>query len=69
MEAHEFDIEITPGGEVKVHIKGVKGQACTDYVKLFEQIFAEATDVQHTAEFYAPPTSVAIHIEQKEHEA
>ena len=66
MEAHEFDIAITPQGEVKVHIKGVKGQACLEYVKLFEQLMTEATEVQHTAEFYEPPTGVAVHVEQKD---
>ena len=65
MECHEFDIEILPDGQVKVHIKGVKGQACLDYVKLFEQIMGEATQIQHTAEYYAPPTGVGIHVEHK----
>ena len=65
MESHEFDIEIKPGGEVKIHIKGVKGQACMDYVKLFEQIVGEARDVEHTSEYYEPPTGVQIHIETK----
>ena len=68
MECHEFDIEITPQGEVKVHIKGAKGQACLDYVKLFEQILTEAKEVEHTTEFYEPPTGVAVHIEQKSEE-
>ena len=27
METHELEIEITPGGEIKVHVKGVKSPA------------------------------------------
>jgi len=65
MEQHEFDIEIAPNGQVRVHIKGVKGQACVDYVRLFERILGRAAELQHTGEFYEPPTGVAISIEQK----
>jgi len=68
MEQHDFEIEIAPNGQVRVHIKGAKGQACLQYVKLFEQILGEASEVQHTAELYAPPTGVGIHIEEKEEE-
>ena len=65
MEPHEFDISIQPDGKVQVHIKGVKGQACEEYVKLFQQILSAEGQVEHTSEYYEPPTNVAIHIEQK----
>ena len=68
MEQHEFEIEIGPDGKVKVEVKGVKGQGCMDYAKLFEQILGKIISVQHTSEFYEPPTGVGIHIEQKEDE-
>ena len=32
METHEFDIEIKRGGEIRIHVKGVKGPGCMDYV-------------------------------------
>lgn len=65
MECHEFDIEVRPGGKVKVHIKGAKGPACMDYAKLLAEILGPASDVQHTHEYYEPPTEVRIDVEQK----
>ena len=65
MECHEFDIEIRPNGEVRVHIHGVKGPGCTEYVKLFEQILHSEGETELTSEYYEPPTGVEIHIEQK----
>ncbi|MBN1257187.1 MAG: DUF2997 domain-containing protein [Planctomycetes bacterium] len=64
MEKHELDITISPNGEVKVHIKGVKGPACLEYAKIFEKILGEASDVEHTHEYYEPPTEVEIQVEQ-----
>ena len=65
MEAHEFEIEIQPGGNVKVHIKGVRGSACMDYVKLFEEVAGTQGIVQRTREYYEAPPRVGIDVEQK----
>lgn len=65
MEPHEFEIEIRPGGKVRVHIKGVKGHACMDYAKLLEQIVGSVAEVEHTSEYYEPPANVEIHLEDK----
>ena len=66
METHELEISIGPDGKVRAHIKGVKGAACEEYVKLLEKILnSQGTDVEHTAEYYEPPTGVEIHIEHK----
>jgi hypothetical protein len=65
VEQHEFEIEIRPDGKIMVHIKGVKGSACLEYAKLFEQIAHGAGQAQHTHEFYEPPTDVRIDLEQK----
>ncbi len=65
METHEFDIDILPDGRVKVHIKGAKGAACMDYVKLFEQALGSAAEVERTSEYYEPPSNVRIRLEQK----
>jgi hypothetical protein len=65
MEVHEFDIEIRPDGKVAVHIRGVKGAACMEYTKLFEQILAGSANVELTAEYYEPPTGVQIRVEQQ----
>jgi len=65
VESHELEIEIRPGGKISVHIKGVKGQACMDYAKLLEQIAGSVAEVEHTSEYYEPPTNVEIHLEDK----
>lgn len=62
MESHEFDIIISPGGQVKIDIKGVKGPGCMEYAKLFQKLLGEAQSVEQTAEYYEPPTGVDIHL-------
>ena len=59
MEHHEFDIEIRRDGEVKVHIKGVKGKRCLDYVEFLKTAIGPARDVQHTSEFHEPDSRVS----------
>jgi hypothetical protein len=66
MEQHEFDIAIGPDGKVTIEVKGVKGQGCLGYAKFFEEVLGKIVATERTAEFYAPPTGVAIHIQQKE---
>ena len=41
METTEFEIEIRPNGEVKVHVKGVHGQACLAYADLLAEIVGQ----------------------------
>jgi hypothetical protein len=65
MEQHELEIEISQQGKVRVHVQGVKGKECTQYVKLLEEIMGVTGDVEHTQEYYEPPTGVEIKIEQK----
>lgn len=65
MESHELEITIDRSGKVRVHVKGVKGEACLEYLKLFEKMLNATGKVEHTAEFYEPPTGVQIHIENK----
>ena len=68
METHELDIEITPDGQVKVHVHGAKGSACMDYVKLLQTMMGAEGELQHTSEYYEPPSGVRIHLEQKNSE-
>ncbi len=65
METHELEIEITPGGEIKVHVKGVKGPACMEYAELLEEILGVSGTRERTSEYYEAPTGVEIHVEQK----
>ena len=64
METHELDIEIRPDGEVRVHVKGVKGAACMDYVKLFENILNTSAETDVTSEFYEAATEVSARVAQ-----
>ncbi len=66
MECHELEIEVRPDGDVRLHIRGAKGHACMDYVKLLETLLAsQAKEVEHTAEFYEAPTGVQIRVDQR----
>ncbi len=65
MEQHEFDIKIKPDGKVEVHIKGVKGPVCMEYAKLFERIIGKTETVEHTGEYYEPPSGVQVLVDQK----
>jgi hypothetical protein len=65
MPHREFEITIGKTGEVQLHVKGYKGRACLDAVKLFEQIVGEMKSQQQTSEFYEPEEQVQYHIDQK----
>ena len=65
METHELEIEIRPGGEIRVHVKGVKGPGCMEYAELIEEILGTSGTRERTSEFYEAPTGVEIHVEQK----
>lgn len=52
MEPHDLHIEILKNGEVKVHIKGVKGERCLSYVEFLKQAVGPLKERQLTAEYY-----------------
>jgi hypothetical protein len=66
MEMHEFEIEIGADGDVRVHIKGVKGKRCLEYAEFLKQIIGPVRKVQHTNEFYEPDSKVRLDLEQKQ---
>ncbi len=65
MEAHEFEIEIRPDGEIRIHVKGVKGPGCLEYAQMLEDILGTTSTRELTSEYYEPATGVDIHVEQK----
>ena len=65
MPQREFDITIGKDGSVDLHIKGYKGRACHEAVKMFSQIVGEMKSQQETSEFYEPDEQVQFNIEQK----
>jgi len=66
MEQHDVEIEIGKNGEVKVHVKGVKGKACLKYAEFLAQIVGKVKSQQLTSEYYEPETKVKINLEQKQ---
>jgi hypothetical protein len=65
MPQREFDITIDRDGQVQLHVKGFKGRACLDAVKLFEEIVGELKSQQQTSEFYEPEEQVQYRIDQR----
>ena len=65
MAKHEIEIEITKTGEVRVHVKGVRGKGCLAYAKLFQDIIGKIKEQRLTEEYYLPDKKVRIHVEQK----
>jgi len=65
MPQREFNITIAPDGRVELHVKGYKGKACLEAVKLFEQIVGEVTSQERTNEFYEPEEQVRYRVDQR----
>lgn len=65
MRQREFEITIGKTGEVELHVKGFKGPACLDVVKVFEAIVGEIKSQQQTSEFYEPEEQVQYRIDQR----
>ncbi len=65
MPQHEIEITISKSGEVKVHVKGVKGKGCLEYANWLAEIVGKVKDQQLTSEYYEPETKARIEIQQK----
>jgi hypothetical protein len=70
MAQHEIEIRIAPTGEVKVHIKGVKGKGCLEYAKWLTKVIGKVQNQQLTSEYYEPEPQTRIKLQQelKSHE-
>lgn len=59
MTAREFDITISPDGQVEVHIQGFKGHAaCRSAAALIEKIVGHIESQTETSEAYEPEETV-----------
>lgn len=67
MAQHEVEIEITKGGEVKVHVKGAKGKACLEYARWLTELVGKVKDQQLTSEYYEPEGKVRVDLHQDLH--
>jgi hypothetical protein len=64
MPQREFDILISPQGNVELQVKGYKGKTCLEAMRLFEKIIGELKTHSVTSEFYEPDEVVQYRIDQ-----
>jgi hypothetical protein len=67
MAQHEVEISISKSGDVRVHVKNVKGKACLEYGKWLTQIVGKVKDQQLTSEYYEPEMKAGINLHQDLH--
>lgn len=65
MKKREYEITISPTGEVEVHIDGFKGKGCLEAIRFFEKVIGETKDVRQTSAFYEPDEDVQIRNQQR----
>jgi hypothetical protein len=65
MAQHEVEITISKTGEVKVHIKGVKGKGCLEYAKWLSKIIGKVENQKMTSEYYEPETKTKINLREQ----
>jgi hypothetical protein len=65
MAQHDVEITISKTGEVKVHVKGVKGKACLEYVKWLQQVVGKVKSQTLTSEYYEPDVKSRIDTRQQ----
>lgn len=65
MAQHDLEITISKTGEVRVHVKGVKGKACLEYAEWLAKAIGQVKDQQLTSEYYEPETKARIDLRQE----
>lgn len=65
MKQREFEITISPTGEVEIQADGFKGKGCLEAIKKFEEMVGQTKDVRHTAGYYEPEEDVHQHAERR----
>ena len=66
MPQRDVEISISKTGEVKVHMKGYKGKACTKLGAFLAEVVVKVKSQQFTSEYYEPEEKAAIRVEQKQ---
>ena len=64
MAQHDIEIIIEKNGQVKIHIKGVKGKGCMEYAKWLTDIIGKVQDQTLTSEYYEPEEKARVEIKQ-----
>ena len=66
MPQRDVEISISKTGEVRVHIRGYKGKACTKLGAFLAEVVGKVKSQQFTSEYYEPEEKAAIRQEQKQ---
>ncbi|OGL47335.1 MAG: hypothetical protein A2161_02965 [Candidatus Schekmanbacteria bacterium RBG_13_48_7] len=61
----EIEVEINEKGEVQVHVKGIKGKKCMEYVEIFQKVLGIIKDQKTTSEYYEQDVHVTGEIKGK----
>jgi len=61
----EIEVEIGADGEVRFHVKGVKGKGCLQYEELLRQVLGPVKERQLTSEYYEQEVRVTGEIQGK----
>lgn len=57
MSQAEFEIKITPDGEVTIDVHGAKGKNCIELSKFLEEALGDVTDREFKSEYYQDNTT------------
>jgi hypothetical protein len=60
----EIMVKITPQGDVKVSVKGVKGKSCKDMTKALEAAFGDVQSSATTSEYLEAPVAAKVKVHQ-----
>lgn len=61
----QIQVRIFPDGRIEAETKGMKGEECTNYIQLIEEMLrAETVESAYTEEYYE---TEQIHIQQTQH--
>lgn len=64
-DPHELEIEIAPDGETTVHVKGLKGKRCLEYLEAFRKLLGEVRSQRHTGEYYQPEGHAGVDLNRE----
>jgi hypothetical protein len=57
----ELEITISPEGQIKVHIKGIKGKKCAELMNRLGHELGFISEQRYTSEYYEQEESTQIH--------
>ena len=61
----EIEVEIDDKGDVRFHVKGIKGKGCLDYAELFQKVLGKLMNKKLTPEYYEEEVHVSKEIKRK----